>query len=93
MGKGRQFHGQEGHRVAVSLGVGSLHQADGASAAGAVEDNDGLAQMLFCCLGQRPGCNIGTASRGIRHDQRDGLIRKSGAAGFIRSRRSPAGNR
>src|SRR5581483_10151806 len=61
-------------RVAVGLGASELGHADGRRCAGLVDDDDRLAELGLCSLGQHARRLVRAAARGPRHDQRDRLV-------------------
>ena len=58
-------------RVAVGLGLGHGLGADDGVGAGAVVDDDLLAEVLAHLLADQPAEHVGRSARRERHDQRD----------------------
>jgi hypothetical protein len=61
--------------VAVGRGIGDGLRADNATGAGAVVDDDRLAQRRFDVTRGQPRDEVGVAAGGIRHDEGDGPAR------------------
>ena len=78
-------------RVAVGRRLGCGHHADGASAAGAIFDNDRLAKVLGQSGCYLAGQNVSEPTRGNGRDELDGVIRIRLAE--RRGRRDHAGQR
>ena len=71
-GEVRQVDEADGH--AVGIGVSQLGPADGAGAALAVLDDDGLAHILLGVLGENAGGVVGTGTGLVGDDHGDGAV-------------------